>query len=353
MYKGTFSVQRVETLVLDEADEMLSMGFYPAMKRLKKQLPDGRATYLFSATIPYHVDRLAAEFMRGHDRLSLSKGSESVSTLEHRYYIVPTLQKERMLFRLIEMENPTSSIIFCNTKRSVEYLVQVLRNYGYTVQHITGDLRQRKRDRAMDMLREGNLRFLVATDVVARGIDISDLSHVFMYDIPEHTEVYVHRSGRTARAGNTGIAITLCEKFEEGKLTAIARQYHFQLDKHELPTEEEVAARMSERLIVHLEEKVSELSIMERERVAAQLPLIDTLTESDETKMSLAYLLDKVYYETVHSLTLDMDSERRQPKRTHESSERDSDGESGESGGESSKRRRNRKPRGKKESPGS
>ncbi len=311
VYKGTFSVQRVENLILDEADEMLSMGFYPAMRRLKGQLPDQRNTFLFSATIPYHVDRLASEFMREHERLSLSKGSESVSTLEHRYYLVPALQKERMLIRLIEMENPTSSIIFCNTKRSVEYLVQVLKNYGYPAQHITGDLTQKKRDRAMDKLREGNLRFLVATDVVARGIDISDLSHVFMYEIPEHTEVYVHRSGRTARAGNTGIAITLCEKFEEPKLKAIARQYHFTLDAWELPTTEEVEARVAERLTVHLEEKLSELAIMERERLERFLPSASMLSENEESRYLLALLLDKEYLSLIHTPPVPvMDSEK-------------------------------------------
>lgn len=301
VYKGTFSVQRVQALILDEADEMLSMGFYPAMKRLKKQLPEDRDTFLFSATIPYHVDRLAAEFMSGHDRLSLSKGNESVTSLEHRYYLVPALQKEKMLIRLIEMENPTSSIIFCNTKRSVEYLVQVLKNHGYPAQHITGDLTQRKRDKAMDRLREGGLRFLVATDVVARGIDISDLSHVFMYDIPEHTEVYIHRSGRTARAGNTGIAITLCEKFEEPKLLAISRQYKFPLEIREIPSEEEVSNRVAERLIVHLEETVSEASIADRDRLHKYIPIVNALTANEDSKILLGYLLDKAYFDHLHT----------------------------------------------------
>jgi ATP-dependent RNA helicase DeaD len=329
VFKGTFSVQRVTTLILDEADEMLSMGFYPAMRRLKRQLSDKRNTYLFSATIPYHVDRLAKEFMKGQDRLSLSQGNESVSTLTHHYYLVPQMQKERMLIRLIEMENPTSSIIFCNTKRNVEYLVQVLQNYGYTAQHITGDLKQNKRDRAMDKLREGNLRFLVATDVVARGIDISELSHVFMYDIPEHTEVYVHRSGRTARAGSTGIAITLCEKFEEAKLLAISKQYNFPLEKLDIPSEEQVSQRSEERLIVYLEEIVSELSLMDRERLTRFMPIVETLIESEDSKVLLAHLLDKAYFEHIHSPPVpEMDSEKAPaaPPRNKPRNSKDGDG---------------------------
>jgi ATP-dependent RNA helicase DeaD len=190
----------------------------------------------------------------------------------------------------------------------------------------------------MDRLREGNLRFLVATDVVARGIDISDLSHVFLYDIPEHTEVYVHRSGRTARAGNTGIAVTLCEKFEEPKLLAISRQYHFPLEFRELPTEEEVAARTAERLIVHLEEIVSELSISEKDRIGKFLPIVETLTGNEDSKLLLAYLLDQAYIHQIHMPPVQqMESERLQKKSAQ------ADAQDGRP-----KRNRRRKPRERK-----
>ncbi|MAT40000.1 MAG: DEAD/DEAH box helicase [Ectothiorhodospiraceae bacterium] len=307
IFKGTFAVQKVEFLVLDEADEMLSMGFYPSMRKLRRQLPEKRSTFLFSATIPYHVDQVAHEFLNSHDVLSLSKGNQSVTTLEHRYYMVPPLQKDKMLLRLIEMENPTSSIIFCNTKRNVEYLVEVLNNHSIPAQHITGDLPQKKRERAMDKLRSGELRILVATDVAARGIDISDLSHVILYDIPEHTEVYVHRSGRTARAGNTGIAITLCETIEEKKLLAIAKQYNFPIEKRELPTEEEVSSRIAERLIVTLEDDMNELSIMERDRVKTFLPLVDQLAKDEDSRLLLARLLDRAYLQDLHTAPVQME----------------------------------------------
>jgi len=300
VYKGTLVMQRLSTLVLDEADEMLSMGFYPAMKKLRMQLNKDRSTYLFSATIPYHVERVAYEFLSNPDRLSLSKGTMSVTELDHVYYLVPALHKDRMLIRLIEMLNPDSAIIFCNTKRAVEYLVTVLKNYGHDALHLTGDLAQGKRERTMARLREGSLRFLIATDVAARGIDISDLSHVFLYDIPEQTEVYVHRSGRTARAGKTGVAVTLCEEFEEAKLLGIARQYKFEIEKLLLPTEEEVSARVSERLLVQMETQLNGLSLMERERMERFLPLAQSLSEIEDTSTIVALLLDQAYTRGLH-----------------------------------------------------
>ena len=300
IYRGSFSVQRIAHLVLDEADEMLSMGFYPAMKKIRSQLPGDRRTYLFSATIPYHVERLTREFLVDPVRLSLSAGAESVSSLDHVYYIVPALQKEHILMKLIEFENPESAIIFCNTKRNVEYLVTVLKNNGYDAKHLTGDLAQKKRERTLESLHDGSLRFLVGTDLVARGIDISDLSHVFLYDIPEDVELYVHRSGRTARAGKTGIAITLCEDIEERKLTGISRQYHFELEKRTLPSDEEISQRVAERVLVQLEAQMLTLSLTERDRLNRFLPLVNQLAGNDEARMLLALLLDLAYVQGLH-----------------------------------------------------
>ena len=300
IFRGTFSVQRITWLVLDEADELLSMGFLPALRKLRAQLPASRQTCLLSATIPYHVEELSRSFLRNPDRLILSQGGEVVSTLEHSYYVVPALQKDRMLLRLLEMENPDSAIIFCNTKREVEYLAQVLKNNGYDARHLTGDVAQNTREKTVQQMHDGSLRFIVATDVIARGIDISDLSHVILYDIPENIAVYVHRSGRTARAGKTGVAITLCEDFEEGRLLAIARQYHFEIEKRPLPTPEEVAARTGERLLVMLELEVTGLALQDRERMQRYAPLGESLAESDAGKEIIAMLLDRAYTRGMH-----------------------------------------------------
>jgi len=301
VYRGTASLMRIRTLILDEADEMLSMGFYPSMRKLRKQISDKRSTYLFSATIPYHVEQLAHEFLHNPDRLSLSRGNQSVTELDHQYYIVPALQKDRVLIRLIEYENPESAIIFTNTKRDAEYLSTFLKNYGIDAQHLTGDLPQGKRERIMNQLRSGELRFLIATDVAARGIDISDLSYVFLYDIPEHVEVYLHRSGRTARAGKTGIAVTLCETIQERKLLGIAKQYGFTIEKCEIPSDEAFEQRLAERLIVHLEDQLNDLRSMDRERISRFLPMLDVLNTDEDMRMLLAMLLDKAYRSGLHA----------------------------------------------------
>ncbi|MDT8325211.1 MAG: DEAD/DEAH box helicase, partial [Bacteroidota bacterium] len=333
VYKGNLTLMNIHTLVFDEADEMLSMGFYPSMRKLRRQIPEKRKTYMFSATIPYHVEQLAYEFLHNSDRLSLSKGNQSVTELEHRYYIAPSLQKDRSLLRLIEYENPDSALIFTNTKRDAEYLSEFLQNNGIEAEHLTGDLRQSKREKIMDQLRSGELRFVIATDVAARGIDISDLSYVFLYDIPEHVEVYVHRSGRTARAGKTGVAITICESIQERKLLGIARQYGFSIEQRELPTDEMMQERLTERLIVRLEDQLNDYSIMDRDRVARFLPVVGTLYEDEDMRMLLAMLLDGTYRQSLHARLFERQETARKQRSTGSSSGGSSSRGGGSKGG--------------------
>lgn len=296
--RGTVSLDTLRALILDEADEMLSMGFYPAMKTLKRYLPEERQSYMFSATMPSKVRSLAREFLSDPFFLALSTGQVSVDAIEHRYYRIDNMGKDRALIRLIEMENPESAIIFANTKREVGYLAQFLANYGHHVDEISGDLAQRERERTMGRIRKGELRFLVATDVAARGIDISDLSHVFQYDVPEDPENYIHRSGRTARAGKEGIAITLASQADEHRLKSIARRYDFAMEKRELPTEEEVTTRVAQRLTSFLEEQMRSRSNLERERLGRFIPVVQELVE--EEPELLAMMLDDIYHDRMH-----------------------------------------------------
>ena len=353
LYRGTLTLMRIKVLVLDEADEMLSMGFYPSMRKLRKQIPDRRSTFMFSATMPYHVEQLAHEFLHNPGRLSLSKGNQSVSELEHLYYVAPALQKDRALIRLIEYENPESAIIFTNTKRDAEYLSTFIKNYGIDTQHLTGDLPQSKRERLMQDLRTGELRLLIATDVAARGIDISDLSHVFLYDIPEHVEVYVHRSGRTARAGKTGIAITICEQFQEAKLLGIAKRYGFSIDKRELPTDEEIHQRLGERVTVHLENQLIEMGMMDRERILRFLPIAEQVATDEDMRMLLAMLLDRAYIQGLHGRVYDgkpvlpaPSAQPLRPAQPVQKTEHPADPSTTPAAGEKPRRRRGRKPSG-------
>jgi len=197
--KKNFVAKNVRMLILDEADEMLSMGFYPDMKDIVDFLPDERESFMYSATMPPKVRSVAREFLRDPGFLSLSSDKVSVDEIKYRYYLVNPMDKDRVLEELLELEEPESALIFANTKREVRYLDRFLSNKGYDVDQMSGDLSQPKREKALDRLREGELRLLVATDVAARGIDVSDLSHVFIYDVPQDHEYIIHRSGRTAR----------------------------------------------------------------------------------------------------------------------------------------------------------
>ena len=297
--RRTFSLDGLSVFILDEADEMLSMGFYPAMMTLKRYLPAERQSYMFSATMPPKVRSLGQEFLSEPSFLGLSAGQISVESIEHRYYRVDRMEKDRSLIRLIEMENPDAAIIFANTKREVEYLAQFLENYGYDVAEISGDLAQKAREEAMGRLRRGALRFLVATDVAARGIDISDLSHVFQYDVPEDPEYYIHRTGRTARAGKAGTAVTLATFEDERRLLSIARRYDFDLDKRDMPEPEEVAARVAERMVVVLEEKMRAKSNLERERLQRFIPMVEELVKEEPELMAM--LVDDLYHERMHA----------------------------------------------------
>ncbi|HEY9070436.1 MAG TPA: DEAD/DEAH box helicase, partial [Candidatus Ozemobacteraceae bacterium] len=180
--RGSLTLKNLRYLVIDEADELLSMGFYPDMTRVRQYLPRTRVSAMFSATMPASVKRLSNEFLNDPLFLGLSGDSQHIPEMDHLYYVVDPMQKDRVLMRIIEMENPESGIIFCNTKSEVEYLAAFLRRFGYDVDQISGDLGQRDREAVMAKLKRHELRFLVATDIAARGIDVSHLEYVFVYD---------------------------------------------------------------------------------------------------------------------------------------------------------------------------
>ncbi len=288
-----FSLDALQMFILDEADEMLSMGFYPAMRKLKKYLPEERQSYMFSATMPPKVRSLSREFLEDPGFLSLSAGHISVDAIEHWYYLVPPMEKDSTLARLIELENPDAALVFCNTKREVSYLAKFLQNNGFNADEVSGDLSQKDREKAMARIRSGEVRILVATDVAARGIDILELSHVFLYDVPQDREYFIHRSGRTARAGRTGTSIALVTHEDEYQLVRTAKRYGVELERRELPAEEDVHERVDERAIVELERRMRETDAAQRERMERFVPLVERLAR-DEPEL-LALLVEEVY----------------------------------------------------------
>lgn len=299
LQRGALKLGNLRTLILDEADEMLSMGFYPDMRKLKTYLPYKRTGYMFSATMPYAVQRVGREFLDEPGFLTLSGGTIHVDIMSHRAYLVDAMEKDRTLVKLIEMENPESAIVFTNTKREVEYLATFLSNYGIDAAGISSDLTQKAREKVMGRLRKGELRILVATDVAARGIDVSDLSHVFQYDVPLDREYYIHRAGRTARAGKSGVAISFVTASDRKDLKEIERKYDIDMEWREVPTDAEASARVGERLINLLEDEYRELSNLDRERIKRFIPVVKMLVEEGEPEV-LAMLLEEAYEESLH-----------------------------------------------------
>jgi ATP-dependent RNA helicase DeaD len=297
--RRTLSLKDLRVLILDEADEMLSVGFWPAMKELRRYLPMKRESYMFSATMPYKVQVLGEEFL--HNPGFLSMGAVSVDRMRHRYTVSAPMDKNRTLVRFIELENPDSAIIFTNTKRRVEYLTLYLQQYGFKARGLSGDLSQKDREKIMEEIRSGSLRLLVATNVAARGIDISDVTHIWMYDIPQDPEYYVHRAGRTARAGKTGEVISLATITDEHVLKSISSKFGIEIDKVDEPSQDDVESHVSARVIELLEARLRKQSGEERLVSESFVPLVTQLMDEGHT-VWLSSLFDEFYHETLHSI---------------------------------------------------
>jgi ATP-dependent RNA helicase DeaD len=300
LIKRSLSLKHLEVLVFDEADRLLSMGFYPDMKQVQEYLPSqGFNGYMLSATFPGFVVRLADEFLHQPGFLSLSRDQVHVAGTDHFYYLVPGMEKDRSLIRIIEIENPDSAIIFCNTKSTVHYLTVVLQRFGYDADALSSDLAQGAREKVMDRVKGGALRFMVATDVAARGIDIQELSHVIQYEPPEDPELYIHRVGRTGRAGASGVALNLVTPMEEIKLKQIARKFGIDLQESPLPGDGDVEAIVSQRVTARLEADLRARDSLKTERMKRFFPLAQSLAQGEEESALLAMLLDDYYQKTL------------------------------------------------------
>jgi ATP-dependent RNA helicase DeaD len=296
LLRRSLSLDNLRILVFDEADRMLSMGFYPDMVRVKSYLPQRRInSYMFSATYPPTVVRLSRQFLRDPEFLNLSSDHVHVTDTEHVYYVVPGMEKDRSLIRVIEIENPTSALIFCNTRARVHYVSVVLQRFGYDADELSADLSQAEREKVLKRVRKGSLRFLVATDVAARGIDIPDLSHVFLYEPPDDQESYIHRAGRTGRAGASGVAISMVNALEKGELQRIGRDYKIDFQERPLPMEEDMQAIVAERAVALLEAELRQRDRLKVERMQRFIPLASSMSESETGSTLLAMLLDDYY----------------------------------------------------------
>ncbi|HTM43909.1 MAG TPA: DEAD/DEAH box helicase [Polyangiaceae bacterium] len=249
--RGTLDVSGVRVLILDESDEMLSMGFLPQIDKIWSELPKNIQVLLFSATVPREVLRIAESRLKDPHFITLSGDQIGALEINHFCYISRGNKHDELL-QMLEIENPESAIVFCNTRDETKVVASTLQAKGYGADWLNADLPQSERESVMRRTREGKLRFLVCTDVAARGIDISHLTHVINFDFPDSNEQYVHRTGRTGRAGRTGTALSLVAPSELGNLYFLRLQYKIRPVERQLPSALELRTRAETDVLVQL-----------------------------------------------------------------------------------------------------
>lgn len=244
--RDTLVLDKIQYLIIDEADEMLNMGFIEDVEAIIRAIPSKRVTMVFSATLPKDVENLCHKYMEDPHNIEISPTGVTTSNIEHRMLQVKEEEKMSLLKNVTVIENPDSCIIFCRTKDQVDKVYEDLEESNYSCERIHGGLDQEDRFAVMNGFKLGNFRYLVATDVAARGIDIDNVSLILNYDVPMEKESYVHRTGRSGRAGNKGRAITFITPYEQKFLNAIERYIGFEIPMMEAPTELEVASKRAD-----------------------------------------------------------------------------------------------------------
>ena len=242
-------LQDIEFVVLDEADEMLNMGFKDDLDTILAETPEDKQTLLFSATMPKEVMRLSQNYMHSPKKIEVASRNEGAKNIEHHYYMVQARNRYKALRRICDINPEIYGIVFCRTRRETADIADKLMQDGYNADAIHGELSQAQRDNVMGKFRKKNIQLLVATDVAARGIDINELTHVINYNLPDDNEVYVHRSGRTGRAGNKGISIIIAHSREGRKLKSIERMIKRDLILKKLPNGDEICQIQLMKLI--------------------------------------------------------------------------------------------------------
>jgi len=286
---GRMDLSNVRFTVFDEADELLSLGFWPDMREIRSYLPDDRQSCLFSATIPEKVRSLARAFLNDPEFVTLSEGQLAPQEIEHFFYVTTAQEKPDHLLRVLQYEDPEASIVFCNTKDDVRFVTGFLQRAGLDADAISGDLNQAARELAMGRIKAGALRVLVATDVAARGIDISDLSCVINYATPDQPEIYVHRTGRTGRAGKAGIALSLVAGRDIGSFNYLQKVNRIEIAERPLPTEAQILERIALRLAVKVEHEMRHIPQAEQKlQVDRLIPVVDALASTEEGRRDLA-----------------------------------------------------------------
>ncbi|MBS1647715.1 MAG: DEAD/DEAH box helicase [Bacteroidetes bacterium] len=267
--RKVIDLKNVQVVVLDEADEMLNMGFKDSIDEILEKTPTEKNVWLFSATMPKEVARIATSYMSQPKEISIGKKNEGAANIEHVYYVVQSRDKYAVLKRIMDFNPDIYGVIFCRTRAETQEVADLLIKDGYNADSLHGDLSQAQRDFVMKRYRNKNLQMLVATDVAARGIDVKDVTHVINYSLPEDVENYTHRSGRTARAGKTGVSIAFVTSKDLYKIKDIEKIINKKFRQGTVPTGVEVC----EKQLFHVADKVKNTQVNEAE-IATYLPKI-------------------------------------------------------------------------------
>lgn len=299
MRRRTIKAETVQMMVLDEADEMLDMGFREDIETILVKIPEEHQTLLFSATLSPEILDITKRFQKNPEFIKIVRKELTVPNIEQYYFDVKEKTKLDALCRIIDVYDPKLAMVFCNTKKRVDDLVEMLQGRGYFAEGLHGDLKQAQRDKVMQKFRNGTIEILVATDVAARGIDVDDIDVVFNYDVPQDEEYYVHRIGRTGRAGKAGKAFTFCVGKEIYKLRDIMRYTKTKIQQQKLPTLSDVEEMKTN---IYLE-KIKD--IIEEGHLTKYIHLVDRLMEEDYTSIDIAAAVLKDHLSDVNADDID------------------------------------------------
>ncbi|MBQ9585622.1 MAG: DEAD/DEAH box helicase [Muribaculaceae bacterium] len=330
--RGAVKLDDVRTVILDEADEMLNMGFVDDINEILSHVPDERKMLLFSATMPKEIANIAKNYM--HDPVEFVAGTrnESSANVRHIYYMVNARDKYNALKRIVDYLPRIYGIVFCRTRASAQEVASQLIQDGYDADALHGDLSQAQRDAVMKKFRERNLQLLVATDVAARGLDVNDLTHIISYSLPDDNDIYNHRSGRTGRAGKTGISIAIIHSRERSKLRQIEKHIGKEFERREVPKAEEII----EKQLFNLADRLENVEVQEEE-IAPFLPNVlkklSWLSSEDVIKRLLSLEFNRMLDYYKKAPVLDIVPEKKERKR----------------GEKKERNERNRKPNGEKD----
>lgn len=318
--RGRLNLKNVQWLVLDEADEMLNMGFKDELDQVLEATPNDKQTLLFSATFPREVEAIAKNYMTKPVEISAGTKNVGADSVSHEYYLVSDRNRYPALKRIADINPNIYSIVFCRTRRETKDIAEKLIADGYNADALHGDLSQAQRDMVMQKFRNKNLQILVATDVAARGLDVNSLTHVINYKLPDQTENYTHRSGRTGRAGKTGISIALITNKEKGKIRPIERRLNKTFEHKQVPNGKEIC----EKQLYSLIDKIHDIDVNEKE-IKDYLPEIYTKLEGLDREelikrfVSIEFNQFLSYYQNAHDLNGDSSNSRDRERSSDDS----------------------------------